>query len=558
MKHAQCGGRLLKFVAAICALMFLNPVSLITVAYAADHNDPNAVNSIFSNIEIDAADLYGMFGYPGDDKSSGETVVIQLTFAPIPETGVFDRDLMYRIKIDPDTRKGAAIEAQTFRGLKKYAKAVKQKYAELAAAEVRVTFSENNEAKVSFIGFHGGDFSQILATNEVLTIDSPDGHKIKAFLGGRDDPFFNDLPGFFRSVNYGPQFYHIPTTARRGLRELPIPKTLLELEGNSLFNFDAAFPRHGRGMKKDLPDGNLTWQGDRFLKDANGNYRFVYSGEDAQAERNVNAIALEMPLDFITDAPDTDRIVRTWGESYVLKASGKVPDARPCRIWHRCFWIKGDVAPDPNDEFNDDVSDYKLVDTVGVPFLDAGLSEREDRLNVGANNIRFTRRFVKRLGHLGWGFGPSITALGLGSCFDHGGAPVSVHKRYWFATPAFKRGKKCVFQELNMPDVQWKAPDVDVKPLKTFEIFVPNVTSIDMDTNGTWPYGRRLEDQVASRFLSIFLDMENGCGGRKCDIESLQNQALWDSAPIDPKTPPNPLANDKPFLDEFPYLAEPW
>ena len=98
-------------------------------------------------------------------------------------------------------------------------------------------------------------------------------------------------------------------------------------------------------MKKDLPDDNLTWQSDRFLKDANGNYRFVYSGEDAQAERNVNAIALEMPLDFITDAPDTDRIVRSWGESYVLKASGKVPDARPCCIWHRCFWIKGDVAP---------------------------------------------------------------------------------------------------------------------------------------------------------------------------------------------------------------------
>ena len=25
-----------------------------------------------------------------------------------------------------------------------------------------------------------------------------------------------------------------------------------------------------------------------------------------------------------------------------------------------------------------------------------------------------------------------------------------------------------------------------------------------------------------------------------------------------PKTPPNPLKNDKEFLDHFPYLAEPW
>ena len=36
-------------------------------------------------------------------------------------------------------------------------------------------------------------------------------------------------------------------------------------------------------MKKDLPPGPLTWEGDRFAKDADGNYRFVYSGEDAQA-----------------------------------------------------------------------------------------------------------------------------------------------------------------------------------------------------------------------------------------------------------------------------------
>ena len=27
---------------------------------------------------------------------------------------------------------------------------------------------------------------------------------------------------------------------------------------------------------------------------------------------------------------------------------------------------------------------------------------------------------------------------------------------------------------------------------------------------------------------------------------------------FEPKTPPNPLKNDKEFLDNFPYLAEPW
>jgi hypothetical protein len=38
----------------------------------------------------------------------------------------------------------------------------------------------------------------------------------------------------------------------------------------------------------------------------------------------------------------------------------------------------------------------------------------------------------------------------------------------------------------------------------------------------------------------------------------LNDPALWNSVPIEPKTPPNPLKNDKEFLTDFPYLAEPW
>ena len=51
----------------------------------ADHNDPNAVNSIFSDIDVSAADLYDMFGFPSDDKAGGEKVVLALTFASVPE-----------------------------------------------------------------------------------------------------------------------------------------------------------------------------------------------------------------------------------------------------------------------------------------------------------------------------------------------------------------------------------------------------------------------------------------------------------------------------------------
>jgi hypothetical protein len=61
---------------------------------AADHNDPNAINSIFADVSLSAADLYDMFGFPSDDKTGGEKVVVALTFAPVPATGVFDTDLL--------------------------------------------------------------------------------------------------------------------------------------------------------------------------------------------------------------------------------------------------------------------------------------------------------------------------------------------------------------------------------------------------------------------------------------------------------------------------------
>ena len=60
-----------------------------------------------------------------------------------------------------------------------------------------------------FFGFPG-TFARTLATNEVTTLEAPGGHRILAFVGGRDDAFFHDLPGFFRSINYGPQFYEAP------------------------------------------------------------------------------------------------------------------------------------------------------------------------------------------------------------------------------------------------------------------------------------------------------------------------------------------------------------
>jgi hypothetical protein len=518
----------------------------------ADHNDPNAVNSIFSDIDASAADLYDVFGFPAGP-GAPDSVVVALTFASLPDTGVFDSDMLYRVRMTAHPRLFWPRTEGTLQSLVAYFDAVKDKYlGELLTAEVRVVVDKASSARIAFTGFPGGDIAADVATNQPVVLRSPRGHQVDVFIGGRDDAFFNDLTGFFRSINYAPQFYHVPQT-RTDARELPIPKTLLELEGNDLFNFDPQNPQLGHTVKKDLPPGPWTWSGTSFRKDANGNFRFVYTGEDARAGKNCNAIILRIPIAFITKSPAHDRIVNIWGESWVSKAANKVET-----IPDHPLWIEHPMAFLNVLKTDAELSKYKLVDTTGQPFADAGLNEREDSRQIGANNFLLGPHFVKRLGHLGWGFGPSISALGLKCAFDHEDSPVSVHKTYALAVEAFPRVAKMLFQPLNMPDGSWNTSRLDIPLRRPFEIFVPNVCAVDMDTTGSWPFGRRLEDQVATRFLSLFLDMDATLDGQEYNVDTLSNQALLNQAPIEPKAPPNPLKNDKEFLADFPYLAEPW
>ena len=519
----------------------------------ADHNDPNAVNSIFSDVDVSAADLYDLFGFPSDDTTGGEKVVIALTFAAHPKAGVLDTDLLYRIRINPHKRINFPAEL-SLEGLLSYFDEAKDRYlSESKSFEVRVTVDESQKATVKFIDFPCGSFTHVIDVDHPTVIQSPDGHGIQTFVGGRDDAFFNDLPGFFRSINYAPQFYHVPHTMTEA-RELPIPKTLLELEGNDLFNFDPANPHHGAGVKMDLPPGPWEWKGDKYKKDANGNYRFVYSGKDAQAGRNINCIVLEIPMAFLTASPAEDRIVDCWGESWVRKASAKVPGipSTPSALHHPAKLLHALLEKDA------ELKQYKLVDTDGQPFADAALCERENDRQLGANNFWLGPHFVTRLAHLGWGFGPSISALGLKTSFDHDNSPISIHKTDSTIIDAFPRVKKALLQPLRLPDNSWNPKGLDIPFRRSIEVFIPNVCAIDMDTTGTWPFGRRFEDQVATRFLSLFLDMDAEFNGTRYSLELLNNQALWDAAPIEPKTPPNPLKNDKEFSKTFPYLAEPW
>src|SRR5437667_11024584 len=97
----------LRRIVCVCFILCaaaLSGTMLLNWSPAAHHNDPNAVNSIFSDIDVSAADLYDILGYPSDDAAGGEKVVIALTFAAAPQTGVFDSDMLYRILIAPDHR----------------------------------------------------------------------------------------------------------------------------------------------------------------------------------------------------------------------------------------------------------------------------------------------------------------------------------------------------------------------------------------------------------------------------------------------------------------------
>src|SRR2546427_4811658 len=88
----------------LLSFLALSGLLLVGWALAADHNDPNAVNSIFSDIDVSAADLYDLFGFPSDDTAGGETVAIPLTFASIPPAGTRDSDMLYRIQVRAEPR----------------------------------------------------------------------------------------------------------------------------------------------------------------------------------------------------------------------------------------------------------------------------------------------------------------------------------------------------------------------------------------------------------------------------------------------------------------------
>src|ERR1700721_475023 len=106
--------------------------------FMADHNDPNAVNHIFSDIDYSPADLYDLFGWPREDSKN---VVFALTFASAPSAGVLDPDLLYRLLLTSHPRVAWPDDGDiSLDSVLRYFDAVKDKYlGELKTAEIRVT-----------------------------------------------------------------------------------------------------------------------------------------------------------------------------------------------------------------------------------------------------------------------------------------------------------------------------------------------------------------------------------------------------------------------------------
>ena len=465
--------------------------------------------------------------------------MVALTFAPMPQTGVLDPDLLYRVLFAPGARVVPPTgEEHSLKTVLDYFAAVQRKYLDLKASEVRVRVDRSNRAKIDFLDFPGGTFSQTIDTNKSVTLKAPDGSEIKVYVGGRDDAFFNDLPGFFRSINYAPQFYKVPQ-AMTDMRELPIPKTLLELDGNTLFNFDPQNPKHGQGVKLDLPPGQHTWTGKGYKKDANGNYRFVYSGvgraSGLERQRGDPRAAARLHHQITPDRPDREHLGRELGAEGVgedradpggRRPASRQPAARSglggwrctdCfgmivlvyalayRRTRRLSWLiagaaaalilaglalgvlhevrPGQPAELARASMADELRQYKLVDTDGQPFADAGLNQRDDAKQVGAFNVVLGPSFITRLAHLGWGFAPSVTALGLKR------RSTMAMSRCRCTGPTIRRRRRspacsgCCSSRCGCRMSRGIPRHQNIPLKRAFEVFVPNVCAIDMDTS---------------------------------------------------------------------------
>ena len=323
---------------------------LSTPLLATDHNEPDYLNSIFKDVKPDASDLYGVFGYP-QDGSDGKRVVALMTFAPAPAAGKFDKEVVHRMlmvpasRLDvPDITEIANAASDPMGTFQRVMDVINKDVGEVGRnltislrngnmTEFRIKYGKNkagaDAARVTIFSPHlqvdNKPVTIEVEANKVTTYNTQYGD-IKIFIGGRDDPFFTDLGGFFRSINYLPA---LEAPGTKGPNHC-FPQEQAGSEKGSLCpNFSVnTQPREANRVKSVV----ILDQNGEFAREPDNKLRGVYSGTDSRANLNANAIAIEFPTAVVV--PDNNpslRQIRIWGEGYRRKPGGylvKVPASR--------------------------------------------------------------------------------------------------------------------------------------------------------------------------------------------------------------------------------------
>jgi hypothetical protein len=232
------------------------------------------------------------------------------------------------------------------------------------------------------------------------------------------------------------------------------------------------------------------------------------------------------------------------------------------------------VDPADYDFRTDDLDDYdEVVDGQGIAFSDTILGRRQDEFSeIGPNNtgVGTLTTIVKNFADLAVAFGRDFEAMGFDTCADLSGVDVErTSAKSLSLLTSFRIVRGCLGQRIRP-----EQGDLSMTPM---DVFVPNHVTMDFrlvqdGSESRWPNGQRPDEQVASIFTALLLDLDSGtcedsAGGpsfdgvrdRPCTVEILQDGgpgAYWD-------LPLNPLVNDVEFVRRsdgrltFPYLPAP-
>ncbi|MFO0636460.1 MAG: hypothetical protein U0168_26820 [Nannocystaceae bacterium] len=236
----------------------------------------------------------------------------------------------------------------------------------------------------------------------------------------------------------------------------------------------------------------------------------------------------------------------------------------------------GTAAVDPKayDFRTDAIDDYdEVVDAQGIAFADTILGRRANHFSeIGAHNAdpATLTTIVVNFADLAVAFGRDFRRMGFDTCADLDRVDVErTSEKPLSLFTAFRVIRRCMFQPIR--------PEHGALSLRPMDVFVPNHLKIDFrlvadGSESRWPNGQRPDEQLASIFTGLLLDLDGGVceddqGGpdfdgvrdRPCTAEILQDggpSAYWD-------LPLNPVTNDVEFVRSsqgrlaFPYLPGP-